>query len=85
MHHEINLLYMLSMDYRTSSCNVLLPAQLLLCKSLYTNVAYILHTIASGHMSMIEQGLVCNENFGAVPKMERGSNFILQNLAWARK
>ena len=27
----------------------------------------------------------CNENFGTVPKMERGSNFILQNLAWARK
>ena len=28
---------------------------------------------------------VCNENFGTVPKMERGSNFILQNLAPGRK
>ena len=26
---------------------------------------------------------VCNENFAMGPKMERGSNFIRQNLAWA--
>ena len=33
-----------------------------------------------GCKAAVQSVLTCNENFGTVPKMKWGSNFILQNL-----
>ena len=41
-------------------------------------------TLSIGHRNVYVP-VRCNENFGTGPKMEQGSNFILQNLAWSRK